>query len=530
MSEIPTSWSWSTIGELAQYIQRGKSPKYVEHSELPVINQKCIRWNQLQLEHLKFIHPEQFAAWDEARYIVPGDILWNSTGTGTVGRAYLVTEKDCVPPKVVDSHVTIVRPAPGLDAGYLYNWIKGPAVQSKIEEMCDGTTNQIELSRTSIAATRIPLAPVAEQTRIADQLDKLLARVQACNDRLDAIPALLKRFRQAVLSAASSGELDSDSPLIEESIPSSGAFPVVSLRNVLAEPLRNGKSVRDGNGLPVLRLTSLKKDFIDLSETKLGDWSGVSDTNRFLIHNGDYLVSRGNGSKDLVGRGGLVSGCRDDIAFPDTMIRIRTDSERVHPGYLNYAWSSQLIRFQIEQAAKTTAGIWKVSQSDLENIRIPLPTLDEQREIVRRVETLFKLADRLEAGYTTARAQAQRLTPLLLAKAFRGELVPQDPKDEFADLLLERIKENRENKIPKSKNGRATKVKRMKKLPPTSLLEVIDRLGEGCFTFDQLREVAARDYETLRDELFLLLADSESGFKQVFDVETRMMKFKRFRT
>ena len=207
MDELPDSWAWSTIGELSAYIQRGKSPKYTERSALPVINQKCIRWNKLELQHLKFIHPEQFEAWDAARFIAPGDILWNSTGTGTVGRAYLVQAQDCELPKVVDSHVSIVRPEASVDPRHLFNWIKGPNVQGKIEDMCDGTTNQIELSRAAIAETPIPVAPRGEQIRIADQLDALLARVQACNDRVEVIPSLLRRFRRAVLASATSGAL-----------------------------------------------------------------------------------------------------------------------------------------------------------------------------------------------------------------------------------------------------------------------------------------------------------------------------------
>ena len=69
-----------------------------------------------------------------------------------------------------------------------------------------------------------------------------------------------------------------------------------------------------------------------------------------------------------------------------------------------------------------------------------LPAIEEQHEIVRRVETLFAYADRLEARYTAARAKVDRLIPALLAKAFRGELVPQDPNDEPASVLLERIR------------------------------------------------------------------------------------------
>ena len=84
------------------------------------------------------------------------------------------------------------------------------------------------------------------------------------------------------------------------------------------------------------------------------------------------------------------------------------------------------------------------------NFPIPLPPESEQQEIVRRVEALFKLADRIEARYKAARAQAQRLTPLLLAKAFRGELAPQDPNDESAGVLLERIRAQHGEHVPRA--------------------------------------------------------------------------------
>ena len=315
-------------------------------------------------------------------------------------------------------------------------------LKQEAEAIATGTTFK-ELSGAAAATLPFSIAPRGEQTRIADQLDTLLTRIQACNDRLHVIPALLKRFRQAVLGAAVAGDLLA-APLTE-------AFPVVALGSILAEPLRNGKSVRDGDGLPVLRLTSLKTATIDLTETKTGDWTGIADVKRFLVQDGDYLVSRGNGSKELVGRGGLVAACSEDIAFPDTMIRMRPNKTRLLPDYLKYAWSSQFVRTQIERAAKTTAGIWKVSQPDLEGIRLPLPVLEVQAEIIRRVEVLFKLADRIEARHLIAFAQSQRITPLTLAKAFRGDLVPQDPNDEPASALLARVAANRVNSAAKPK-------------------------------------------------------------------------------
>ena len=204
---FPSNWTVATLGKISSYIQRGKSPKYVESSPLAVINQKCIRWNQLQTEHQKYIHPEQIPTWDANRHIRQGDILWNSTGTGTVGRAYLVKSTDCQPQKVVDSHVTIVRSNPEVDSRIIFYWIKGPNVQNRIEELCDGSTNQVELSRTAISEIKIPLPPISEQRRIADKLDRVLARIDAANEHLSRVAPLIKRFRQSVLAAAVSGRL-----------------------------------------------------------------------------------------------------------------------------------------------------------------------------------------------------------------------------------------------------------------------------------------------------------------------------------
>lgn len=337
-------------------------------------------------------------------------------------------------PKALDGQIAstgfdVLRPAPGVDPRWLAYLVRTDDFVRSMSELVQGALYPAVRSK-DVRGFVAPLAPASEQIRIADQLDTLLARVQACQNRLEAIPALLKRFRQAVLSAATSGEL------IDKGVT---APPLVELRSALVEPLRNGKSVRDGDGLPVLRLTCLKQTGIDLTETKNGDWTGVRDTRRFLIQDDDYLVSRGNGSKELVGRGGLVAGCTRDIAFPDTMIRIRPDKKQLLPDYLKYVWGAPAVRTQIEQSAKTTAGIWKVSQPDLERVVLPLPSIEDQAEIVRVVDGLLRLANRIEARFAAAVKQTKRLEPLTLSKAFRGDLVPQDPNDEPANALLARI-------------------------------------------------------------------------------------------
>jgi type I restriction enzyme S subunit len=293
-------------------------------------------------------------------------------------------------------------------------------------------------NKDDLAEIQIPICPKNEQTRIVAKLEKLLGKVDVCQNRLDQIPLLLKRFRQAVLAAACSGKLTADWR--------GGKDPDwtnLFVLDCLSEPLSNGRSVVNAvRGFPVLRLTCLKNGKIDLAERKIGAWT-AQEAKRYLVKAGDFLVSRGNGSLRLVGKGGVVEEEPDAVAFPDTLIRLRLRKEMIADGFLALLWNSPLMREQIEAAAHTTAGIWKISQADIEGFTISLPSISEQIEIVRRVHHLLSVADQLEARYTKAKAHVDKLTQSILAKAFRGELVPQDPSDEPASVLLEKIQAQR---------------------------------------------------------------------------------------
>jgi type I restriction enzyme, S subunit len=210
VSELPKGWAETNIETIAEYVQRGKSPKYTEKSDFPVVNQKCVRWSGVDTNYLKFIHPDQWNSWTSERFLRDGDILWNSTGTGTIGRAAIFKRIEEYDRLVVDSHVTIVRSSRACNSRFLHFFIQSHLVQSKIEDMQSGSTNQVELSRKQVLETAIPLPPLNEQKRIADRLDLLLTRIDKAKIHLDRIPPLLKRFRQSVLAIATSGKLTED--------------------------------------------------------------------------------------------------------------------------------------------------------------------------------------------------------------------------------------------------------------------------------------------------------------------------------
>jgi len=186
-------------------------------------------------------------------------------------------------------------------------------------------------------------------------------------------------------------------------------WPHIPLRDLLDEPLRNGRSVKGrDNGFPVLRLTSLGGTWVDLQESKHGDWTRA-DALPFMVKEGDFLVSRGNGSLNRVANGSLVGSDPSEVAFPDTMIRVRPRIADLDQKYLALAWSAPAARTQIESKARTTAGIYKVAQRDLESVTLPVPSLLEQRRIVELLEEHLSRIDAADAELARARSRSDAL-------------------------------------------------------------------------------------------------------------------------
>ena len=391
------------------------------------------------------------------------------------------------------TEVHVIRPLEGIDPRYIYRFLSQWNVRRLAKENFTGTAGQLRVPTEFIKGLSFPLAPLPEQKRIVASLEDVLAKARICQERLTSISRLLRQFRQSVLAAACSGRLTADWRRQIKRAPASGDTDAESLdflkesewpdSSVPAEwvwvrfssvirELRNGVSPRpniDPPGVPILRISAVRPGNVDL-----GDVRYMPDGDRFLaessLRDGDLLFTRYNGSLEFLGVSGLVRHLgKSPLLYPDKLMRVRLDQRFALPGYAEMFFRTASAHERMIAAAKSSAGQNGISGADVKAQAIVLPSLAEQREIIRRVESLFSLADRIESRYSLAKKRIDSLSQSILVKAFRGELVTTEAElaehenrpYESGEELLTRIHSS-PARIPSQATRRGRKPKKYK--------------------------------------------------------------------
>lgn len=526
---MSAAWPLVRLEELATKVGSGATPKGGEASYkdagVPLIRSMNVVFFGFKRKGLAYLDEKQAAALQNVE-VRPSDVLLNITGA-SIGRVTIA------PPEMngarVNQHVCIIRPADGLEARFLRAFLSSPKIQAEIGSENYGVTRQA-LTKQQILDFEIPLAPLNEQKRIADKLDAALARVDACRERLDRVPAILKRFRQAVVAVATAGDLTADwrTNQLGDAVTNAPARgwkeqPLVNLcdrdRVITYGVIKLGKEVQDG--VPCLRTSNVRWLRIDAEGMKRISPKLSSQYARTVLQGGEVLVNvRGT-------LGGVA------VATPDMsgwnvsreVAVVPVDTAQVDSAYLALWIGSDTSQRWLSRVEKGVTYIG-INIADLRNLPVEVPSMDEQQEIVRRVESLCAYADRLEARYTAARTQVDRLTPALLGKAFRGELVPQDPNDEPVSVLLERIRALRavsEQAIgpkwrkggggPKASPKAEVLMLNRKDIQPTHLTTILKE--RGSLTAEALWSASQLDiddfYDQLKDEEALGLLKEKRG-------------------
>ena len=362
-----------------------------------------------------------------------------------------------------------------------------------------------------LKAIDVPKPPSNEQRRIVAKLEKLLIRVEACQERLNKIPAILRRFRQSVLAAACSGrltaawreghpeiepvsthltsanqfrkanvaaanqryistnfrykpaakiDLGNKTKGIEELFELPSTWEWASLGqltwHVVDGPHFSPNYVEKDEGLPFISGRNVFFRGIDFSDAKYvsqEDHEVFSKRAKPLA--GDVLLTKGG----TTGIAAVVSQSEEFSIWVHVAL-LKLVPELVTPFYLRDVLSAPFVYTQ-SQAQTHGIGNQDLGLTRMVYMALPLPPLGEQLEIVRRVEALFRIADQIEERYKKARKYVDKLTQSILAKAFRGELVPQNPNDEPAYALSERIRESKIADSPDRKSFRLRNSKRI---------------------------------------------------------------------
>lgn len=308
-------------------------------------------------------------------------------------KAYLIDG-----PAWVNNHAHVLRPSGLLDRRFLKYWLDAVDYRGYVS----GTT-RLKLTQGAMRRLPVPVPSIDEQHAIVEAIERVFSIVANCEENLLRAGLRAKAMRRSVANRLA------------------GAGPGATLQDLLREELRNGRSVKDGRGPAVLRLSALRGGRVDLDDAKSGEWSHT-DAEPFLVAAGDFLVSRGSGTLSLVGRGALVQEDPVTVAFPDTMIRVRPDVSLIRPEFLRLVWDSDLIRTKIESRARTTAGIYKINQPVLEGLKIPLPDLVDQTSLVEWGERVLAYSTRLVADLGSARQRTSALHRSISKTAFEGRL------------------------------------------------------------------------------------------------------------
>jgi type I restriction enzyme, S subunit len=465
--ELPDNWAWTRLGDIAAYIQRGKSPKYSDGSGFFVVSQRCVQWAGLDLSVAKEISQASLGSYEPYRFLRQDDLLWNSTGTGTIGRVIALAD---VPDGLVcDSHVTLVR-CPWVNALYLRSWLASDAVYGQIEVLAAGSTNQIEWTAQLATAQLVPLPPLAEQQRIVAKVDELMAlcdaleaqsastlaahqtlvetllgtlvnsadaadlatnwtRLETHFDTLFTTEASIEALKQTVVELAVRGLLVSQHP-DEKALqhpngkwgkPTSAPFPLPS--NWYCLPLTALGDVRGGGTpskarsdywdgpLPWVSPKDMKQDYLSDAQLHVSESALAGSAIKLIPPRSILFVVRGM----ILAHSFPVGISKTDLTINQDMKALILHVPEMDE-YLLRALKG-LKREILTRIERSSHGTCRLDSKDYASLPIPIPPLAEQHRIVARVDELMALCDALKARISDAAETQKHLADAIVERA-----------------------------------------------------------------------------------------------------------------
>ena len=293
------------------------------------------------------------------------------------------------------------------------------------------------VSVNDLAEIGFPLSPLAEQQRIVDRIESLFTKLDEAKEKAQTVVDSFETRKAAILHKAFTGELTAK--WREERGVGMESWKKKRLSDVVTE-FKYGtseKSDYNNKGIPVLRIPNIGDNGIDLSDIKYLNHRNVDSESQ--IHEGDILIIRSNGSRDLVGKTVLVPELGCEYAYASFLIRAKPNHSIINAHYLTIFLNSTDARGQMFRRAKSSAGINNINTKELGAISLTVPLLPEQDEIVHIINEMMDKEQQSKAAAEAVLDQIDLMKKSILSRAFRGELGTNDPSEESAVELLKQI-------------------------------------------------------------------------------------------
>jgi len=423
MSDLPPGWAHARLNDLSVEVTGSIAPKPSEQYEL------------YSVPAFPGGIPDYVvgtAIGSNKRPVSPNDVLLCKINprinrvwyVGSFNGRPQLASTEFIPLRLPRGHETTAR--------YLMWYLRAPDFRGWIKLNAEGATGSHTRAKSpAILRQSIPIAPLREQTRIVAIVEEQFSRLDAAVAALQRVRVQLSRMRAAVYQAAISGRLRESKSSLWRTV------RLGDVAEVSGGITKNPKRAPRANSVPFLRVANVPRNGLDLDDVhRIELFAG--ELERYRLRPGDLLVVEGNGSPDQIGRSALWSGAIDPCVHQNHLIRVRPGAEVV-PEYLNLYWNAPSTMEAVQAQASSTSGLHTLSTGKIRGIPVTLPPLDAQREIVQEVARELSRIDAVEMVATDGLSKAANLRSTILGAAFSGQLAQQDPADEPASVLLERI-------------------------------------------------------------------------------------------
>lgn len=425
--EVPENWVW-VYGKNILMPMESKKPDGEDfyYIDIDAIDNK----NQVVTEAKKIKTAQ--APSRASRKLHTGDTVFSLVRPYLKNIAYIDEQlSECI----ASTGFFVCTPNTALNDKYLYNLMVSSYVVDGLNKYMKGD-NSPSIRKDDIENYPFPLPPLSEQQRIVERIEELFAKLDEAKERLQEVADSFAVRKAAILHKAFTGELTKQWRL--ENSMSDESWEEKKFDDCI-EKMQNGLSKRkgdEGNNIGVLRLANLGEDDLVLDDLRYILLTEKEEKN-YLLSKDDVIMIRVNGSKDNVARQ-IVINIDEKLAFCDHIIRIKYNPNIV-ARYVMYFSKTNAYRKYVEDNMVSSAGQNTISRKGLASLVIPLPSIEEQHEIVRLIDELLARERAAQQAAEQALASIDLMKKSILARAFRGELGTNKASEASALELLKQV-------------------------------------------------------------------------------------------